>query len=55
MKPTSGRVVLDGKELHKDMQVLPDMGIVIENAGLYRELTGLENLKLLSKLNKKDR
>ena len=35
------------------MQVLPDMGIVIENAGLYRELTGLENLKLLSKLNKK--
>ena len=28
MKPTSGRVVLDGKELHKDMQVLPDMGIV---------------------------
>ncbi|HIT61757.1 MAG TPA: ATP-binding cassette domain-containing protein [Candidatus Fimousia stercorigallinarum] len=53
MKPTSGRVVLDGKELHKDMQVLPDMGIVIENAGLYRELTGLENLKLLSKLNKK--
>lgn len=53
MRITSGSVILDGKELHKDMSVLPDMGIVIENAGLYPELTGLDNLKLLAKLNKK--
>lgn len=53
MRITSGSVILDGKQLHKDMAVLPDMGIVIENAGLYPELTGLDNLKLLAKLNKK--
>ena len=35
------------------MRVLDNMGIVIENAGLYPELTGFENLKLLAKLNKK--
>ncbi len=50
---SSGEIILDGKKLHKDMNVLPSMGVVIENAGLYPELTGLENLKLLAKLNKK--
>ena len=53
MTVTSGKILLDGKELHKDMRVLDNMGIVIENAGLYPELTGFENLKLLAKLNKK--
>ena len=53
MTVTSGKILLDGKELHKDMRVLDNMGIVIENAGLYTELTGFENLKLLAKLNKK--
>lgn len=53
MTITSGKILLDGKELHKDMRVLDNMGIVIENAGLYPELTGFENLKLLAKLNKK--
>lgn len=53
MTVSSGRILLDDKELHKDMRVLDNMGIVIENAGLYPELTGFENLKLLAKLNKK--
>lgn len=35
------------------MRVLENIGIVIENAGLYPELTGFNNLKMLSKLNKK--
>lgn len=35
------------------MRVLENVGIVIENAGLYPELTGFNNLKMLSKLNKK--
>jgi ATPase subunit of ABC transporter with duplicated ATPase domains len=53
MDLTSGSITLDGKELHKDFEVLPNLGLTIENAGLYPELTGFENLKLLAKLNKK--
>ncbi len=53
IKIHSGEIRLDGKVLHKDMKVLPDLGIIIENAGLYPELTGFENLKQLAKLNKK--
>ncbi|MBQ7600584.1 MAG: ATP-binding cassette domain-containing protein [Lachnospiraceae bacterium] len=53
MDLTSGTVTLDGKELHKDFEVLPNLGLTIENAGLYPELTGMENLRLLAKLNKK--
>lgn len=53
MKIDSGSIVLDNKELHKDINVLPNLGIVIENAGLYPELTGLDNLKMLAKLKNK--
>lgn len=53
MRLSSGEVSLDGQILHKDIKVVPDLGIVIENAGLYPELSGLENLKLLAKLNHK--
>lgn len=53
MKVSEGEIILSGKILHKDMKVLPNLGIIIENAGLYPELTGLANLKLLAKLNKK--
>lgn len=51
MNISEGEILLDDKILHKDMRVLPNLGILIENAGLYPELTGLENLKLLAKLN----
>ena len=51
MNISEGEILLDDKILHKDMRVLPNLGILIENAGLYPELTGLENLKLLTKLN----
>lgn len=53
MKIDSGSIVLDNKELHKDINILPNLGIVIENAGLYPELTGLDNLKMLAKLKNK--
>lgn len=50
---SSGKIFLDDKELHKDMRVLENIGITIENAGLYPELTGFDNLKLLSGLRRK--
>lgn len=52
---SSGRILLDDKELHKDMRILPNLGILIENAGLYPELTGFDNLKTLAQVNKKIR
>lgn len=53
MDISEGEIVLNEKVLHKDMKVLPNLGITLENAGLYPELTGLDNLKLLAKLNHK--
>ena len=49
----SGTISLDGKLLHKDFDILPDLGIMIENAGLYPHLSGFENLKRLSTIRKK--
>ena len=53
MTLSSGSVLWEGKELHKDFSVLPSMGIVLENVGLYPELTGMENLQYLGKLSGK--
>lgn len=53
MKIDSGSIDWDGKILHKDLSVLPNLGLVIENAGLYPNLTGMQNLAYLAGLNKK--
>ncbi len=50
---TSGQVTLDGKLLHRDFSVLPSLGIVLEHVGLYPGLTGVENLRYLTKLTGK--
>lgn len=49
----SGRITIDGKVLHKDINVPPSIGLIIENAGLYNEFSGFKNLKLLADINKK--
>ena len=53
MKIDSGEIIYKNKRLHKDFPVLPNLGITLENAGLYPEFTGLKNLQLLAKLKKK--
>lgn len=53
MNISSGEIRLDNQVLHKDMKILPNLGLIIENAGLYPELTGLDNLRLLAKINHK--
>ena len=53
MSIDSGTVTLDGKILHKDFDVLPELGIMIENAGLYPQLSGFDNLKRFSSIRKK--
>jgi len=53
MKVDSGEIRLDEKVLKKDIDILPNLGIILENAGLYPEFTGMENLEMLAKVNKK--
>lgn len=53
MRIDSGRIICDGKVLHQDFSVLPSQGIVLENAGLYPNMTGFENLKYLADLTGK--
>lgn len=48
MRIDSGRICWKGQELHKDFSVLPSLGIVLEHAELYPNLTGLENLSYLA-------
>lgn len=49
IKPTEGSVLIDEKEINNNLNI----GIVIENIGLYPELTGFINLKLLASINKR--
>lgn len=53
MKIDSGEIVYQNKRLHDDFAILPNLGLIIENAGLYPEFTGFKNLQLLAQLNKK--
>lgn len=52
VKPTSGAILFDAKCLHKDIEMPPSTGVVIENMGLYPEFTGFANLKYLAGINK---
>jgi len=53
IKIDSGEIICNNKVLHKDIDVIDNIGLVIENAGLYQEFTGFKNLKLLANINKK--
>lgn len=51
VKPSSGDIIIDGKTAYKQYSSLNKMGVIIENASLYPEFTGLQNLMFLSKIN----
>lgn len=50
MSIDSGAVIWNEKVLRRDFSVLPSLGIVLENAGLYPNLTGMQNLTYLANL-----
>lgn len=50
--PTSGTVTFDGKRLHKDISLPPDIGLIIEKPEFLSYMTGLENLKQLAAIKK---
>ena len=53
IKPTSGEITVDGKQVGKDVDFPKDMGIIIETPGFIPYYSGYKNLKLLAGLNNK--
>ena len=46
--PDSGKVIIDGKQLHKDISFPESCGIIIENTDLLPNFSAFDNLKMLS-------
>ena len=53
MKPTSGAVFVEGKQIGKDVDFVPDAGVIIETPGFVPFYSGIRNLQILSALNHK--
>lgn len=53
VRPTSGRVVVDGKEIGKDIDMPQNVGAIIENPGFLPEYSGFKNLKFLAMIRGK--
>lgn len=51
--PTTGNVVVDGVDIHKNDVFPDDMRVLIEKPNFLPNLTGLENLKLLASIQNK--
>lgn len=50
LKATSGRVVVCGKEIGKDVDFADNIGIIIENPGFLSGYTGFKNLEYLASI-----
>lgn len=50
IKPTTGTVIVNGKELHKDMDFPEDIGALIENPEFWPSYTGEEALYSIAKI-----
>lgn len=51
--PTSGRILVNHKEIGKDTDFPEDVGLIIETPGFLPNLTGFQNLEILASLRKK--
>lgn len=50
LKPTSGRVIVDGKEIGKDIDFADNIGIIIETPGFLSSYSGYKNLEYLASI-----
>lgn len=50
IRPTSGSVLIDGKQLFRDMAFPGSLGLLLENPSFLPEYTGLKNLELLASI-----
>lgn len=51
--PTEGKIFVNGRQVGKDMDFPPDLGLIIETPGFLPQLSGVKNLEILASLNKK--
>ncbi len=51
--PTAGKIIINGKELHKDIKIPESIGALIENPAFLPQYTGFKNLKMLASLKGK--
>ena len=51
--PDQGSVVVFGQKITADKSFPDSMGLIIENVGLWKNLTGMENLRLLAGITRK--
>lgn len=49
----AGTIAYDGKILHKNIEIPPNAGVMIENVGFWGMYTGFENLKMLAGIRRK--
>ncbi len=52
-KPTAGRVLVEGKQVGKDMDFPKNLGIIIETPGFLSHYSGLKNLLILADISGK--
>lgn len=50
LKPTSGKVIVDGKEIGRDTDFADNIGIIIETPGFLSSYTGFKNLEYLASI-----
>ena len=50
IRPTSGRIVINGEQLHKNISIPRTIGLLLENPSLLPEYDASQNLKLLAKM-----
>lgn len=53
LTPTEGEIFVQGKQVGRDMDFPPDIGIIIETPGFLPGISGTKNLELLAALNKR--
>ena len=53
IKANKGKVLLDGKEIGKDIDFPESVGLLIENPAFWGNYNGLKNLELLAELQKR--
>lgn len=51
--PTEGKIVVNGRQVGKDMDFPTDLGLIIETPGFLPQMSGVKNLEILASLNKK--
>ena len=50
IRPTRGRIVITGEQLHKNISIPRSIGLLLENPSLLPEYDASQNLKLLAKM-----